>query len=224
MDRSRPLVVIPCHNEAVTLGPVVATASRWADVLVVDDRSTDHSADVARAAGADVVPSDHPGYDGALTTGLAFAWAQGREAVVTLDADGEHDPDLVPAFTGALAAGAELVCGRRVRRNRLSEHILGLAGEGLMGVADPLCGMKGYSGALLARWFASGLALRVNMAPMMLSRMAGQPFAQVTVTGTPRHDAPRFGRALHANLALLRSFAQARAEARRVLDRQRADR
>ena len=90
-----------------------------------------------------------------------------------------------------------------------------------MGVADPLCGMKGYSGALLTRWFASGLALRVNLAPMMLSRIAGQPFAQVTVTGTPRSDAPRFGRALRANLALLRSFAQARAEARRVLHQQR---
>ena len=220
MDRSRPLVVIPCHNEAATLGAVVAGAARWADVLVVDDRSTDASAEVARRAGAEVTPSLSPGYDGALTTGLIAAAAARCVAVVTLDADGEHDPGLIPAFADALAGGAELVCGRRARKNRLAEHGLGLVARALIGVEDPLCGMKGYSGDLVARWRDSGLPLRINMAPMMLSRLQGRPFAQVRVTGDPRPDAPRFGRALRANLALLDAFFAARAEARLWLEHQ----
>ena len=220
MDRSRPLAVIPCHNEAATLGAVVAGAARFADVLVVDDRSTDDSAAVARAAGAEVIPSLSPGYDGALTTGLTAAAAADRSAVITLDADGEHDPALIPAFAEALAAGADLVCGRRLRKNRAAEHGLGLVARALFGVEDPLCGMKGYSGALVARWRDSGLPLRVNLAPMMLSRLQGRPFAQIPVTGEPRSDAPRFGRALRANLALVDAFLAARAEARLWLEHQ----
>ena len=91
MDRSDLAVVIPCHNEAATIGEVVREARRHADVIVVDDRSTDGSGQAARAGGARVVDSASRGYDGALDTGLRQAWTDGYRFVVTMDADGEHD-------------------------------------------------------------------------------------------------------------------------------------
>jgi len=203
----RPLaVVIPCHNEAATLGDVVAGACRFADVFVIDDRSTDGSRDVAIANGAQVVASARPGYDGALETGLARAFAEGYAFVVTLDADGEHDPACIEAFNLAFEGGADLVCGVRAKPQRAAEHVVAAIGRRLFQIDDLLCGMKGYSRPVLQRYLDSGLDLAINMTPAVLWRRAGGAHAQVQITGRIRADAPRFGRALRANWKILRAF------------------
>jgi len=203
----RPLaVVIPCHNEAATLGEVVAGACRLADVFVVDDRSTDASREVAIANGANLVPAARPGYDGAIETGLARAFAEGYAFVVTLDADGEHDPACVEAFHLAFQSGAELVCGVRAKPQRAAEHVVAAVGRRLFQIDDLLCGMKGYSRPVLQRYFDSELGLAINMTPAVLWRRAGGAHAQVAITGRVRADAPRFGRALRANWRILRAF------------------
>lgn len=197
------IAVIPCHNEAGTLGPVARRAGDFGLVLVIDDRSTDASAEVARAACAEVIASRAPGYDGAIHTGLEAAFARGATQVITLDADGEHDPALIGAFAAALSNGAELVCGVRRKPQRASEYIAAALGRLILGVRDPLCGMKGYARPAIARYLESGAPLHLNMTPMVLSRRAGAPFAQVAVTGETRVGRPRFGRALKANLTIL---------------------
>lgn len=197
------IAVIPCHNEAATLAAVVRRARDFGQVLVVDDRSTDLSAEVARAAGGEVISSRSPGYDAAIDTGLAEAFARGATQVVTLDADGEHDPALVGAFAAALSDGVELVCGVRRRPQRAAEHVAAALGKVILGVRDPLCGMKGYARPAIARYLQSGAPLHVNMAPMVLSRRAGAPYVEIPVTGEVRVGRPRFGRALKANLAIL---------------------
>ena len=206
MDRPPLAVVIPCHNEAATLEPVLRGAGRHGDLLVVDDRSTDGSAEIARACGARVLTPGRPGYDGALETGLRLAFDEGYPFVATMDADGEHDPATLAAFATAFAAGADLVCGVRARPQRAAEYLVAAVGQARFGIGDPLCGMKGYSRPLLERYFASGLPLSVNMAPAILWRRLGGGHAQVEVTGTPRTDAPRFGRALRANWTILKAF------------------
>jgi glycosyltransferase involved in cell wall biosynthesis len=206
MARSQLAVVIPCHNEAATLGEVVRVACRFADVIVVDDRSTDGSKAVARANGARVIAAAASGYDGALETGLACAFDGGYDFVVTMDADGEHDPALVEPFRLALQGGAHLVCGVRPRPQRAAEHVVGMAGQAMFQVRDLLCGMKGYARPVLELYFDSGLGLSINMTPAVLWRRAGGSHVQIAVTGERRADAPRFGRALKANWAILRAF------------------
>ncbi len=209
MGRSQLAVVIPCHNEAATLGPVVTAAARSGDVVVVDDRSTDASATIAAGKGAWVIPAAAPGYDGAIDTGLRYAFDNGYGYVITLDADGEHDPGLVAEFHRRLEAGADLVCGYRKAPQRWAEHIAAALGISLLGVRDLLCGMKGYGRPVLAAYFQSGAPLLVNMAPAVLWRKAGRPFDQLAVTGARRADRPRFGRALAANWAILMAMSRA---------------
>ncbi len=206
MARSALAVVIPCHNEASTLGAVVRVACRHADVIVVDDRSTDDSRQVASDNGAQVIASAAPGYDGALETGLRRAWADGYGFVVTMDADGEHDPALVAQFRLAWEGGADLVCGFRPRPQRLAEYIVGALGSGLFQIRDLLCGMKGYSRPVLERYFDSKLPLSINMTPAVLWRRAGGGCVQIAVTGEARTGAPRFARAIRANWMILRAF------------------
>jgi glycosyltransferase involved in cell wall biosynthesis len=109
------LVVIPAHNEAPRIGPVIEGAARHLPVLVVDDGSVDDTAAVAEAAGAQVIRQpENLGKGEALRAGFRRALADGAEAVVTLDADGQHDPAEIPALLAARErTGARLVIGAR---------------------------------------------------------------------------------------------------------------
>ena len=207
MDRSRLAAVIPCHNEVATLGPVVRRALDFATVLVVDDRSTDGSAELARSLGAEALPSARPGYDGALDTGLRTALERGFPFVVTLDADGEHDPGRLVDFVRLFEAGESLVCGVRPSPQRAAEHLAAWAGRGLLGIDDLLCGMKGYARPVLESYAASGAPLLVNMAPAVLWRRAGGKAANLPIDGERRVGRPRFGRALKANWAILQALS-----------------
>jgi glycosyltransferase involved in cell wall biosynthesis len=114
------IALVPAHDEATRIASVVERASRHVSVLVVDDGSTDDTATIAEAAGAEVIrQSPNQGKGAALRAGFAAALANGVQAVITLDGDGQHDPAEIPAFIGARARASpgghppELVIGRR---------------------------------------------------------------------------------------------------------------
>ncbi len=128
------LAVIPAYEEAPRIGDVVRGARVHLPVLVVDDGSSDDTAAQAEAAGATViVQRPNRGKGAALRLGFARALELGGAAVVTLDADGQHDPAEIPVFVATFrATSADLVIGRRdfgrmplVRR--LSNRLGGLA-------------------------------------------------------------------------------------------------
>jgi glycosyltransferase involved in cell wall biosynthesis len=119
-DPGRILAVVPAHDEARRIEQVVEGALRHLPVLVVDDGSSDDTAARAEAAGARVVrQSPNQGKGAALRAGFSAAVADGYEAVITLDGDGQHDPAEIPAFLAAHARLAnagrhgELIVGRR---------------------------------------------------------------------------------------------------------------
>src|SRR5213080_2977203 len=114
----RVSVVIPCLNEAENIEACVHAA--WdalidnkisGEVLVVDNGSTDGSADLARAAGATVVDEPRRGYGSAYLAG--FAAARG-DYIVMIDADLTYDFEEIPRFVRELDHGAELVMGNRM--------------------------------------------------------------------------------------------------------------
>jgi glycosyltransferase involved in cell wall biosynthesis len=86
------------------------------DVVVIDDGSTDNTGEVARASGALTLRHVvNRGLGAALRTGFAYALSRGDtyDAVITLDADGQHNPAEIENFIAALDAGAEVIIGRR---------------------------------------------------------------------------------------------------------------
>lgn len=109
------LALIPAWNEDSRIAPIVEATHTHLPVLVVDDGSSDETAAVAERLGATVVR--HPENRGkgiALMTGFSWAMAQGYDAVITLDADGQHDPQEIPKFVQAYEDGlGELIIGRR---------------------------------------------------------------------------------------------------------------
>jgi glycosyltransferase involved in cell wall biosynthesis len=109
------LALIPAYEEGSRVAGVVVAAITHLPVLVVDDGSTDDTLARAAAAGATVI-GQHPnqGKGAALRAGFRWALEHGFEAVVTLDADGQHDPAEIPSFLAARERTvADLIIGRR---------------------------------------------------------------------------------------------------------------
>jgi glycosyltransferase involved in cell wall biosynthesis len=116
LDEARNIVaLIPGYQEGPRIAAVVAGSRLSLPVVVVDDGSTDDTAAQAEAAGAMVlIQRPNAGKGAALRAGFRHVLEDGTTAVVTLDADGQHDPAEIPAFLAAFdATGAELIIGRR---------------------------------------------------------------------------------------------------------------
>ena len=208
MERHRVGIVIPALNESRTIGDVVANVTSYGLPIVVDDGSSDGTGDLASAAGADVVR--HPvnrGYEQALNSGFARAAALGLDYVVTLDADGQHNPQQLRDFIGRLDEGNDLVIGRRQRHQRFSESLFSLAARRAWRISDPLCGMKAYRMHLYRRFgfFDSFGSVGTELA--VRSVASGCKFAELPVVTRERADAPRFGRTFAANVKILRALA-----------------
>jgi len=114
---TRILIIMPALNEEESLPATLKELREVVDdrdVLVIDDGSTDATAEVARRAGA--VSAQLPftlGVGGAVRVGLNYAQRNGFDRAVVIDADGQHDPAGITALIDALDRGADMAVGSR---------------------------------------------------------------------------------------------------------------
>ncbi len=115
-DGFRVGALVPVYNEAETLGPLLDRLKREVEmVLVVDDGSSDGSAEIAAAAGVALHRRPNGGKGRALRSGFKRLLLEELTHIITLDADGQHRPEDVPRFRrAALRADAGLVIGSRL--------------------------------------------------------------------------------------------------------------
>lgn len=162
----RFLTALPVFNEAAHVRGVLAEVLRYSpEVLVVDDGSTDGTAEILRdMPGIQVVR--HPqnrGYGAALQTAFAHARQAGYEVVVTIDCDGQHEPQRIPRFVAA-SDRADIVSGSRylkhypgdseapADRRRINRLVTEELNRRLgLHLTDAFCGFKAYRVAALAR-------------------------------------------------------------------------
>ncbi|MCS7102728.1 MAG: glycosyltransferase family 2 protein [Candidatus Korarchaeum sp.] len=152
--------LIPAYNEESRIAPVILKARRHVDLVIVcDDGSTDLTSEVARSLGAYVIKHErNMGYGAALLTLFKEALEVNVSIAVTLDADGQHDPDLIPALIKPIEEGiADLVIGSRFVSGgrtpgispfrKLALRLLNILGRRATGlkVADTQSGMRAYS-------------------------------------------------------------------------------
>lgn len=233
------LALIPAHDEGPRIGDVVRGALERLPVLVVDDGSTDDTADRAASAGATVIHQrPNAGKGAALRAGFRWALERDHPAVVTLDADGQHDPGETDRFVAAFGApgvpgtpsaprapGAsgprpELIVGRRDFRRmplvrRLSNTLGTAAFSWAVGqsIPDNQSGYRLLGRRLMAAMLDSdepGFEFEVEMFAVCLRR--GWTLGWVPVStiyaGAPSHVRP---------LAHLRHFLRATLAARRLV-------
>lgn len=108
------LALVPAYNEADRISSVITRTRQFLPVLVVDDGSTDATSEIAEELGATVLRQEpNQGKGAALLAGFRYALERGYDAVITLDADGQHDPQEIPLFVQTYNQGADLVIGQR---------------------------------------------------------------------------------------------------------------
>jgi len=157
-------LIIPAFNEAKSLPRVFAAignAKLEAEIVVVDDGSTDETARTAAAHGARVIR--HPfnlGYGAAIQTGYMYALERGADILVQMDADGQHDPGQIPALIEPIRRGeCDLVIASRFLEvtgyrmgwartagRKLFEALGRLSG---VNVTDPTSGFQAMNAATL---------------------------------------------------------------------------
>ncbi len=114
-------IIIPAHNEAQTIGPLVeAVRALGYDCIVIDDGSVDKTDAVAQQAHAVVLKTTaKSGKGNALKVGFDYVLKNGYEALIAMDGDGQHSPSDIAAFVACYQnTNADIVCGNRMYNPR----------------------------------------------------------------------------------------------------------
>jgi glycosyltransferase involved in cell wall biosynthesis len=122
----RILVCIPAFNEAKTIEDIIMKSKKHADgVIVYDDGSTDNTYDLAKSSGATVIKSPkNTGYGAAIRALFQAAKDQNADIMITLDSDGQHNPDQIPVLIEPLLKqGVDLVIGSRFLNRNDKERV-----------------------------------------------------------------------------------------------------
>jgi glycosyltransferase involved in cell wall biosynthesis len=109
------LAVMPAFNEERTISDIIKNTRKYVDeVVMIDDFSSDRTSEIAKKAGATVLRhKENRGLGGALRTGFDYALKNKADIIITIDADGQHDPDEIPKFIEKIQSGYHFVLGTR---------------------------------------------------------------------------------------------------------------
>lgn len=196
------LVAIPALNEQESVAAVVRRVREVvpaAQILVVDDGSEDRTADVSRTAGAEVLTLPfNVGVGGAMRVAFRYALAEDIDAVVQLDADGQHDPADIPALLAGLDSASVVIGSRfaghgdyRVRGPRawamrmLARVLSRVAGTPLSDTTSGFRATDRRAIALFARHYPAEY-LGDTVESLVIAARAGLAVGQVPVTMHPR--------------------------------------
>lgn len=166
MNKSRVLLILPCYNEAGTIGQLldeIAALDEGYHTLVVDDGSRDHTFDVAHAKSSCVRLIRNLGIGGAVQTGIKYAVTHDYDFCVQIDGDGQHPPDqIMRLIVRQKETGANIVIGSRYIQNdtfrstfarRLGSKLIATTLRLLFrggGITDPTSGMRLLDRAAMA--------------------------------------------------------------------------
>jgi glycosyltransferase involved in cell wall biosynthesis len=176
----RILVCIPAFNEAKTIEDIIMKSKKHADgVIVYDDGSTDNTYDLAKSSGATVIKSPkNTGYGAAIRALFQAAKDQNADIMITLDSDGQHNPDQIPVLIEPLLKqGVDLVIGSRFLNRNDKERVPRYRSFGIKtitkltqaasygGITDAQSGFRAYNKNALSKinLFEDGMAVSIEI-------------------------------------------------------------
>ena len=182
--QARTIVVVPAKDEAAAIGETVRDlTSRGWRVVVVDDGSSDDTAQNARAAGATVAQhAVNLGQGAAIQTGVELALARGASYIVTFDADGQHAAEDIPRLIEALEQGYDIALG-----SRFTGKIEGVSGGRLAFLRAAVVVSNALSGVRLSDAHCGLKAWRAEVAPQLRIQQNRMAHASEIHTNIRRH-------------------------------------
>jgi glycosyltransferase involved in cell wall biosynthesis len=194
IDRTNVAAVIPAYLEEKHVGDVVRrTLEQLANVVVVDDGSSDRTAEEARNAGADVIVHEqNRGKGESIKSGFRYWLEHGSTYVVILDADGQHLPEEIERFLAAAASGiGELLIGtrmsdvrkmpavRRIVNRYMSRKISRACGQD---IPDTQCGFRMVHRSIIPNLLGGTERFDYETEMLILASRAGCRIASVPIS------------------------------------------
>jgi glycosyltransferase involved in cell wall biosynthesis len=196
---AKPSIVvgIPAFNEEKTIAKVILRSQKYADKIVVcDDGGSDLTGEISRRLGAEVVRHEtNLGYGAAIQTLFERAKELGADVLVTLDADGQHDPEDIPNVVKPIIEGsADIAVGSRFTDVRSSSVIPWHRKAGIklisrivenstkQGVADAQSGLRAYGSKSLDKLTMAEKGMGVSVEILMNARKQGLRVQEVPAT------------------------------------------
>lgn len=205
----RIAIVIPAFNEEAAVGTVVAAVRSCVSypIIVIDDASTDATRDVAAGAGATVIPlPDQLGAWGATQTGIRYALRHGYDVVLTMDADGQHEPRwLAELLAPVLDGRADVAIGTCTERGSALRRIAWVLMKSTSGLRleDVTSGFRAYNRdalVTLSQWQATLLDYQ-DIGVLLLLESRGLRIHDIPVTMLERQEGA--SRVFHSWLMVL---------------------
>ena len=199
-------IIIPAYNEEETIQSVVEALKKFADIIVVDDGSTDNTVSLAEKSATHIVQNEkNSGYDYSIGVGIDHAIALGYKYAAFCDADGQFTPNDVQHVLKLVSTENPLVVGVREETARISEWLFAMV-TSFYGVKDPLCGLKGFRLEYLIQ-----IKNPRDYDSVGTFEMAHLIASGVTVTNFPIKILPRvgnskFGAGIKPNLRIIRAL------------------
>ena len=176
---SKILVCIPAYNESGTIAEIIDKSSKYADdIIVYDDGSTDNTYEAATSAGAMVIRNpENKGYGVAIRSLFQAAKEEDADIMVTLDSDGQHNPDQIPELIDALKHGFDIIIGSRFLNNSDKQKVPKYRSLGIKtitkltqaasynGITDSQSGFRAYNKNALSKinLFEDGMAVSTEI-------------------------------------------------------------
>ena len=209
MERLKIGIVIPALNESSTISKIIKSTKKFGIPIVVNDGSTDNTEKVSIDAGALIVNHKTTmGYDSSINSGFKKASKINCKVVITIDADGEHNPNEIELFINEIKSGADLVIGDRQFFQRFSEKLFSQYTNFCFGIRDPLCGLKAYRIDIYNKLghFDSYESIGTELAIYAINN--SYKFSQIKISTKKRKNQSRFGGAIMANYKILRAMTK----------------
>lgn len=207
-------VVIPACNEEKTIADVIKrvqhTLRKNFEVIVVNDKSTDNTRNMALKMGALVVDNEQK-YGQTLSLMRGIRRAKGT-VIVTMDADLEHRPEDIPYLLRVFEKyDADVVIGRRKKLPRITETLLSLLTRKITGVKDTISGFRVIKKKILK---TTDFGEKETWGAIFLVKCAkaGLRIVEVPITSSSRRKHSRTGNTIKSNLKVLRCMVYAFAE------------
>ena len=207
MAYARVAVLIPAFNEEYTLEGVLKSLPKGVTTYVIDDASSDNTSEIAKRNSAFVLQNQiNQGYEKSLLIGFSHILSENKyDAIVLLDADGEHNPSYIDQMLQQVAQGADVVLGVRDKFNRISEIHTAKVYSFLFGIRDPLSGMRVYTVKFMQEYLKTHNRINLGILPLKFACEKKYSLDQVEIEVGKRKGEPRFGSTVKANLTIYKN-------------------
>lgn len=211
MGEQKITAVIPAFNEEETISDVLRGIKPYVDeVILVDDGSTDKTAEIAQQENVTVLSNGkNRGYGQSIDHGFRLAVKNGATILLTFDGDGQHNPEDIPKIVEPILKGeSDIVVGARPCYPRITEHLFAIIAKKKANIKDPLCGLKAYHVNVYKDIGCFDRNSSIGVQFIFSAKKKGYRIIQREVSINKRKDISRFGRSVEANWKILKAIVK----------------